>query len=131
MSPTKYKQLIGSLLYVTATRPDIMYSACLVSRFMDAPTRQHLLAAKRILRYLKGSMNFGIWYRNGEKQVSLLGYTDSDYAGDIDDRKSTRSYVFFLAGGVVSWASKKQPVGRYLTPNLEELMNDQVRPSLQ
>ena len=73
-----------------------MYSVCLLSKYMAAPTRQHLLATKRILRYLKGSMNFEIWYNRGEEKDSLLGYTDSDYAGDIDDRKSTSGYVFFF-----------------------------------
>ncbi|CAI0429344.1 unnamed protein product [Linum tenue] len=88
-----------------------MYSVCLLSRYMEHPTRQHVLAAKRVLRYLKGTIRFGIWYkRRCEGEEELLGYTDSDYAGDTDDRKSTSGYVFLLSGGVISWASKKQPV---------------------
>ncbi|CAL1394707.1 unnamed protein product [Linum trigynum] len=109
-NPSEYKQLIGSLLYATATRPDIMFSVCLLSRFMEQPTRQHMLAAKRILRYLKGTQGYGIWYQRGQDEGCLVGYTDSDYAGDLNDRKSTSGYAFFLAGGVVSWASKKKPV---------------------
>ncbi|KAL8160151.1 hypothetical protein V2J09_001688, partial [Rumex salicifolius] len=107
---TQYKQLIGSLLYLTNTRPDVMFVVGLLSRYMARPTRLHLQAAKRVLRYLKGTMEFGIWYRKGLKNGRLIGYTDSDHAGDKDDRKSTSGYVFFLAGGAVSWSSKKQPV---------------------
>ncbi|CAI0431123.1 unnamed protein product [Linum tenue] len=96
-----------------------MYSVCLLSRFMESPTRQHMLAAKRILRYVKGSLEHGIWYRRGGEGGELIGYTDSDYAGDVDDRKSTSGYAFFLAGGVVSWASKKQPVVTLSTTEAE------------
>nr|KYP43677.1 Retrovirus-related Pol polyprotein from transposon TNT 1-94 [Cajanus cajan] len=74
-------------MYLTATRPDIMYSVSLISRYMENPTEMHLLAAKRILRYLQGTREFGLFYKKGEKS-NLLGFTDSDYAGDQDDRKS-------------------------------------------
>ncbi|CAL1368767.1 unnamed protein product [Linum trigynum] len=69
-----------------------------------------MLAAKRILRYLKGTLGYGIWYQKGQDEDCLVGYTDSEYAGDLNDRKSTSGYAFFLDGGVVLWASKKQPV---------------------
>ncbi|CAI0414884.1 unnamed protein product [Linum tenue] len=104
---------------MTATRPDIMFSVCLLSRYMESPTRQHMLAAKRILRYLKGTLSYGIWYEKGGEGSCLVGYTDSDYAGDLNDRKSTSGYVFFLAGGAVSWASKKQPVVTLSTTEAE------------
>jgi hypothetical protein len=116
---TQYKQLIGCLLYITATRPDIMYTVCLLSRYMQAPTRQHMLAAKRVLRYLKGTLTYGIWYKKNAGNECLLGYTDSDYAGDVDDRKSTSGYVFFLAGRAISRASKKQPVVTLSTTEAE------------
>ncbi|CAL1397608.1 unnamed protein product [Linum trigynum] len=119
VNPTEYKQLIGSLLYVTVTRPDIMYVVCLLSRFMESPMRQHLLAAKRVLRYLKGTSKFGLWYQKDSGEDNLIGYTDSDYAGDQDDRKSTSGYTFFLAGAAVSWASKKQPVVTLSTTEAE------------
>ncbi|CAL1409608.1 unnamed protein product [Linum trigynum] len=119
VNSTEYKQLIGSLLYITATRPDIMYSVCLLSRFMENPTRQHMLAAKRVLRYLKGTLGYGVLYIREAGEESLQGFTDSDYAGDVDDRKSTSGYVFFLAGGAVSWASKKQPVVTLSTTEAE------------
>lgn len=109
MDSTFYKQIVGSLMYLTATRPDIMYSVSLVSRYMECPTEMHLLAAKRILRYLQGTKDFGIFYRKGEK-ADLIGFTDSDYAGDQDDRKSTSGYVFMLGTGAVSWSSKKQTI---------------------
>jgi hypothetical protein len=106
---TLYKQIVGSLMYLTTTRPDIMYSVSLISRYMENPTELHLLAAKRILRYLQGTRNLGIYYTKGEKS-DLIGFTDSDYAGDQDDRKSTSGYVFMLGNGAVSWSSKKQPI---------------------
>ncbi|KAJ8649535.1 hypothetical protein MRB53_002558 [Persea americana] len=83
---TMYKQIVGSLMYLIATRPDIVYSVNLISRFMEHPTQLHLVAAKRILRYLKGTLGFGMFYKKGGK-LKLIGYTDSDYAGDVEDRK--------------------------------------------
>lgn len=106
---TSFKQLVGSLRYLTVTRPDLIYSVNLVSRYMENPTEQHMLAAKRILRYLQGTIGFGIQYKHvGEEK--LVGYVDNDYAGDEDDRKSTSGYAFMFGRGTVSWASKKQPI---------------------
>ncbi|KAL6311202.1 hypothetical protein AAG906_000351 [Vitis piasezkii] len=106
---TFYKKIVGSLMYLTATRPDVMFVVSLISRFMDCPTELHLQSAKRILRYLKGTIDFGVFYKKGGNE-ELIAYTDSDYAGDLDDRKSTSGYVFMLSSGAVSWSSKKQPV---------------------
>ena len=92
---TEYKKLVGSLLYLTTTRPDLMYVVGLISRYMEKPTELHLQAGKRILRLLKGTMELGIGYRKGG-DGSLIAFADSDYAGDIDDRKSTSGYVFML-----------------------------------
>ena len=113
-----YKQLIGSLMYLTATRPNLMHVVSLMSRFMASPTELHLQAAKRVLRYLKGTIDLGILYRkrgNGE----LIAYTDSDYAGDIGDRKSTSGYVFLLSDEGVSWSPKRQPVVTLSTTEAE------------
>ncbi|XP_020237086.1 uncharacterized protein LOC109816440 [Cajanus cajan] len=96
-------------MYLTATRPDIMYSISLISKYMENPTEMHLLAAKRILPYLHGTREFGIFYKKGEKS-NLLRFTDSDYAGDQDDRKTVSGCVFMLGTGVVSLFSKKQPI---------------------
>lgn len=96
-------------MYITATRPDLMFVVCLLSRYMANPTDLHMQAAKRVLRYLKGTVDMGVFYKRGGVE-GLLAYTDSDYAGDVDDRKSTSGYVFLLGGGAVSWSSRKQPV---------------------
>ncbi|KAG7534720.1 GAG-pre-integrase domain [Arabidopsis thaliana x Arabidopsis arenosa] len=116
---TLFKQLVGSLMYLTVTRPDLMFVVCLISRFMASPRVSHWLAAKRILRYLKGTTELGVFYKRGESNMKLVGYTDSDYAGDLDDRKSTSGYVFMMASGAVSWASKKQSVVALSTTEAE------------
>lgn len=118
VNTTEYKQLVGSLLYLTATRPDLMYAVGLVSRYMERPTEMHLQAVKRILRYLRGTTEFGIIYRKGD-EGKLRAYADSDYAGDVDDRKSTSGFVFMLGTGAVSWSSKKQPVVTLSTTEAE------------
>ncbi|CAI0627611.1 unnamed protein product [Linum tenue] len=96
-----------------------MFVVCLLNRFMETPTRQHMLAGKRVLRYLKGTLKHGIMYHRNNGEDCLYGYTDSDYAGDIDSRKSTSGYLFFMAGGAVSWASKKLPVVTLSTTEAE------------
>lgn len=103
-------------MYLTATRPDIMYSVSLISRYMAKPTEIHLQAAKRILRYLKGTFDYGIMYKKGSSD-DLIAYTDSDYVGDLDDRKSTSGYVFLLSSGAV--LSKKQPIVTLSTTDTE------------
>jgi len=94
-------------MYLTITRPNLMYSVCLISRYIADPTKEHLLVAKRVLRYLKGTLELGVFYPR-EGAIELFAYTDNDYAGDYDDKKSTSGYVFKLSGGAVVWASKKQ-----------------------
>lgn len=103
------KQIVGRLMYLTSTRPDIMDAVSLISRYMENPTEVHLLIAKRIFRYLKGIADFGILYKNGG-QSSLIGFSNSDYAGDLDDRKSTSGFVFMMDSGAVTWSSKKQQI---------------------
>lgn len=115
---TQYKQMVGSLMYLTATRPDLMYVMILVSRYMERPTELHMQAMKRILRYVKGTTDLGIFYKKGG-DGKLAAYSDSDYAGDIDDRRSTSGYVFLLSTGAVSWSSKKQPVVTLSTTEAE------------
>ncbi|CAL9017140.1 unnamed protein product [Prunus brigantina] len=102
-----YRQIVGSLLYLTATRPDIMFAASLLARFMHGPTRKHMGTAKRVLRYVQGTTDYGIVYKKG-KEARLIGYCDSDWAGSEDDMKSTSGYAFNLGSGVFSWASIKQ-----------------------
>ncbi|CAL8992989.1 unnamed protein product, partial [Prunus brigantina] len=102
-----YRQVVGSLLYLTATRPDIMFAASLLARFMHGPTRKHIGTAKRVLRYIQGTLDYGIVYERGEEAV-LIGYCDSDWSGSEEDMKSTSGYAFHLGSGVFSWASVKQ-----------------------
>ncbi|KAI5313515.1 hypothetical protein L3X38_042691 [Prunus dulcis] len=103
----EYRQIVGSLLYLTATRPDIMFASSLLARFMHNPTRKHMGTAKRVLRYIHGTLDFGIEFIKG-KSATLIGYCDSDWAGSEDDRRSTSGYAFTLGSGMFSWASIKQ-----------------------
>lgn len=109
MDPTLYKSLVGSLRYLTCTRPDILYVVGVVSRYMEAPTTTHFKAAKRILRYIKGTTNFGLHYYSSNN-YNIVGYSDSDWSGDLDDRKSTTGFVFFMGDTAFTWMSKKQPI---------------------
>ena len=102
-----YRRLVGSLIYLTNTRPDIIHAVNVVSRFIQEPSKLHHAAAKRILRYLQGSQRQGIKYVK-EENNKLVGYFDSDWAGSIDDRKSTSGYIFCLGSKMISWSSKKQ-----------------------
>jgi hypothetical protein len=102
-----YRGMVGSLLYLTASRPDIMFATCLCARFQADPKESHLIAIKRIFRYLKGTPNLGLWYPK-DTGFELVGYLDSDYAGCKIDRKSTTGSCQFLGGRLVSWFSKKQ-----------------------
>ncbi|KAJ9536231.1 hypothetical protein OSB04_un000597 [Centaurea solstitialis] len=104
---TLYRGMIGSLLYLTASRPDIMYSTCLCARYQAEPKESHLTAVKRIFRYLKGTPNLGLWYSK-DSGFDLTAYSDSDFAGCKIDRKSTTGGCHLLGGKLVSWTSKKQ-----------------------
>ncbi|KAH9802698.1 hypothetical protein KPL71_001497 [Citrus sinensis] len=102
-----YRGMIGSLLYLTASRPDIMFSVCLCARFQSCPKESHMLAVKRIFRYLIGTINLGLWYPRGT-HIDLTCYSDADFAGYKVDRKSTSGTCHFLGHSLVSWFSKKQ-----------------------
>ncbi|KAJ9541528.1 hypothetical protein OSB04_028034 [Centaurea solstitialis] len=104
---TLYRGMIGSLLYLTASRPDIMYSTCLCARYQAEPKESHLTAVKRIFRYLKGTPSMGLWYSK-DSGFDLTAYSDSDFAGCKIDRKSTTGGCHLLGGKLVSWTSKKQ-----------------------
>ena len=96
-----YRSLVGGLNYLTHTRPDIMYSVSVLSRYMHAPTMQHLEAAKRVLRYIGGTLEYGIWYAQSA-DYKLFGFSDSDWAGFLDDRRSTSGHTFILGSGAIS-----------------------------
>lgn len=97
----KYRSLIGSLLYLTISRPDILFAVSLLSRFMSSPKQSHMAAAKHVLRYLKGTQNYEILYE-AKGEGRLLGYTDRDWAGSLDDTRSTSGYLFSFGSGAFS-----------------------------
>jgi len=108
---TKYRSIIGSLRYLVNTRPDIAYAVGFVSRYMEDPKASHWAAVKQILRYLSGTVNYGCIYKKLHvSEKKLTGYSDSDLAGDVDDRKSTSGAVFLLGSNLVTWVSQKQRV---------------------
>lgn len=104
---TQYRRIIGSLLYLTASRPDIMFAVGVCARFQVNPKESHLNAVKKIIKYIKSTQNLGLWYSK-EGGIELKGYTDSDFAGCKVDRKSTSGICQFLGQRLVSWHSKKQ-----------------------
>jgi len=99
--------MIGSLLYLTASRPAILFSVCLCVRFQSDPREPHLTGVKRIFRYLKGTTNLGLLYKKSS-DYKLVGLCDADYAGDRIERKSTSGNFQFLGYNLISWASKRQ-----------------------
>ena len=105
--PTLYRKLIGSLMYLVNTRPDICYAANTLGQFMVEPRWAHLAAAKHVLRYLKGIVEYGLKYTKGN-EIQLSGFADADWAGSTVDRKSTSGYCFSLELGMTSWCSRKQ-----------------------
>ncbi|GJX39611.1 putative ribonuclease H-like domain-containing protein [Tanacetum coccineum] len=104
-----YRSMIGSLMYLTASRPDIMFAVCACSRFQVTPKSSHLSAVKRIFRYLKGKPKLGLWYPK-VSSFDLESYSDSDYAGANLDRKSTTGGCQFLGRRLISWQCKKQTI---------------------
>ena len=104
--PTLYQSIVGSVIYVAvATRPDISQAVGAVSKYCSEPREAHLTAEKRILRYLKETMNIGLKYEKSDNGT-LVSYSDVDWTGDLNDRHSTSGNLFLMAGGPVSWLSK-------------------------
>ncbi|GKE58859.1 hypothetical protein Tco_1498044, partial [Tanacetum coccineum] len=104
---TLYRDMIGSLMYLTSSRPDLIYAVCLCARYQAKPTEKYLNAVKRIFQYLKGSINMGLWYSK-DTDMSLIAYLYIDHAGRQDPRRSTSGSAQFLGDKLVSWSSKKQ-----------------------
>ncbi|CAA0812500.1 Uncharacterized mitochondrial protein AtMg00810 [Striga hermonthica] len=104
---TIYRQLVGSLIYLTLTRPNISYAVGIASRFMEKPKKPLLELVRRILRYVKGSIDYGLFYQRN-KDIEIVGYYDADYAGCGDTRRSTIGYVFKFGSAAISWYSKRQ-----------------------
>ena len=101
--PTRFRQIVGSLIYLTITRPDLSYPVKVISQFMARPTEEHLQCVQRILRYVSGTKDRGLLYR-AATAARLVGYTDADW-----DHRSTSGYAFSLGSAAIAWSSKKQP----------------------
>ncbi|XP_061360229.1 secreted RxLR effector protein 161-like [Gastrolobium bilobum] len=114
----KYRSLVRSLRYLTCTRLDLSLSVDIVSRFMEESIYSHWKTLNRILRYIRGTVSLGLFYSNVE-HYKLVGYFDSDWCGDLDDRKSTSGYVFFIGDTTFTWLSKKQPIVTLMTCEAE------------
>nr|KAJ0208302.1 hypothetical protein LSAT_V11C500255750 [Lactuca sativa] len=108
VDPTEYRSIVGGLRYLTHTRPNISFAVGVVSRFMKRPTTKHLQAVKGILRYVRGTLDYGLVYTRGKGKVTISGYSDSDLGMDINDRRSTSGMAFYVNGNLVTWSSQKQ-----------------------
>jgi hypothetical protein len=102
---TEYRRIVGCLRYLLRTRPDLAFSVGMASISMQRPTVLHQNAVKQILRYVQGTLNFGLVYTREEKEETLIGYSDSDHGGDREHRRSTGGMVFYLNGGLITWCS--------------------------
>nr|GEV14456.1 uncharacterized mitochondrial protein AtMg00810-like [Tanacetum cinerariifolium] len=107
VNQTDYRSKIGSLVYLTSSRPNIVQAVCFCARYQSRPTEKHLKKVKRIFRYLRGTVNMGLWYPKGSS-FDLIAFLNADHAGCIDTRKSTSGGIQFLCDKLVSWISKKQ-----------------------
>ena len=107
VNPSLYRSMIGNLLYLTASRLDISYSVGVRARYQAHPKESHMTALKRIIKYVKTTAEFGVWYSKDTSDV-LVRYSDADWVGNADDRKSTSGGCFYVGNNLVSWMSKKQ-----------------------
>lgn len=108
VDPTTYRSIVGALQYLTFTRPDIVHAVNKVCQNFQAPNEANMRAVKRILRYLKGTIQFGIRYTS-QSPLKIVAFCDADWAGCKDTRRSTTGYCVYIGANCVSWASKKQP----------------------
>lgn len=106
--PHLYRSVVGALQYATITRPDISFAVNKVSQYMHQPTTSHWAATKRILRYLQGTLTYGLTFHSAPS-LTIDAFSDADWAGSLDDRRSTSGYCIFLGNNLVSWSAKKQP----------------------
>ncbi|GJV73209.1 retrovirus-related pol polyprotein from transposon TNT 1-94 [Tanacetum coccineum] len=107
VDPSHYRGMIGTLLYLTASRPDLQFAICMCARYQARPTEKHLHVVKRIFRYLKGTVNRGLWYPK-DSSIALTAFADADHAGCQDTRRSTSGSMQFLGDRLVSWSFKRQ-----------------------
>ncbi|GKG09291.1 hypothetical protein Tco_0338037, partial [Tanacetum coccineum] len=107
VDPTHYHGMIGTLMYLTTSRPDLSFFVCMCARYQAKPTKKHFHAVKWIFKYLQGTVNRGLWYPK-DSSISLTAYADADHAGCQDTRRSTSGCMQLLGDGLVSWSSKRQ-----------------------
>ncbi|GKA92607.1 hypothetical protein Tco_0814532 [Tanacetum coccineum] len=107
IDPTRYRGMIGTLMYLTSSRPDLVFVVCMCAQYQAKPTEKHLHAIMRIFRYLRGTINMGLWYSK-DSCIALTAFTDADHAGCQDTRRSTSGSMQLLGDRLVSWSSKKQ-----------------------
>ena len=128
VDPSLYKSMIGSLLYLTASRPDISYNVGVCARYQANPKESHMTALKRIIKYVKTTTEFGVWYNKDTSDI-LAGYSDADWAGNVDDRKSTSGGCFYVGNNLVSWMRKKQNSISLATAEAEYIVPVAVAPN--
>nr|GEY76627.1 putative reverse transcriptase, RNA-dependent DNA polymerase [Tanacetum cinerariifolium] len=107
VNQTRFRSMVGSLMYLTASRPDFVFVVCMCARYQASPTKKHLQALKQVFRYLRGTINWGLWYSK-DTVMSLTSYADADHAGCQDTQRSTSESAQFLGDKLVSWSSKKK-----------------------
>nr|GFA33336.1 uncharacterized mitochondrial protein AtMg00810-like [Tanacetum cinerariifolium] len=107
VDPSHYHFMIGTLLYLTASRPDLQFAICMCARYQARPTEKHVHAVKRIFQYLHGTVNQGLWYSK-DSSIALTAFANVDHAGYQDTRRSTSGSVQFLGERLISWSSKRQ-----------------------
>ncbi|GKB51647.1 hypothetical protein Tco_0902400, partial [Tanacetum coccineum] len=107
VDPSHYRGMIGTLLYLTASRIDLQFAICMCARYQARPTEKHLHAVKRIFQYLRGTVNQGLWYPK-DSSIALTAFADADHAGCQDTRRSTFGSMQFLGDRLVSWSSQRQ-----------------------
>ena len=107
VDPSLYRSMMGCLFYLTTSRPDISYNVGVCARYQANPKESYITVVKHIIKYVKSISNFVVWYDKDTNDV-LAGYSDTDWVGNVDDRKSTSGGCFYLGNNLVSWMSKKQ-----------------------
>lgn len=107
--PSEYRSMVGALQYLTMTHPDIAYAVNVVSQFMHAPRTTHMHCVKRTFRYLQGTLTYGLTLRALSPTFMVIAYSDADWAGCPDSRRSTSGFAMFLGSNLISWRAKKQP----------------------
>ncbi|GJS15217.1 hypothetical protein Tco_0409689 [Tanacetum coccineum] len=120
VDPTHYCGMVGTLMYLIASRPDLTFSVCMCARYQSKPTEKHLHAVKRIFKYLRGTVNRGLWYPK-DSSIALTSYADTDHVGCQDIRRSTSGCMQLLGDRLVSWSSKRQKSAAISSTKVENI----------